>query len=359
VEITFVRHAESEANGAGRWQGQGDSPLSDRGREQARMLGRRLSAHPFDLVVCSDLGRACATAEALGVPVEPDPGWREVDVGRWEGLTRQEVATAYPEEMRAIAAGEPVAMGGGESWVDMHARVDAALERLLGRLDADARVLVVSHGGTIGGVLAGMLDSRERRPWAFGRATNTALSTIRIGNGLAEILRFNDAAHIGPIGPWLSDRITAGAPVGTLVAHGPTARPTEPSEPTAGRSRGDPWALGLERLAAWYSPPDSLWATADPAARLAGAVLSTRHGVPLMDQALEAHALTRHVATHHTRGGRCAVVIDGESISRWATGALEGPNPRARLAPLAHAALSHFVLDGEDPVLADYNVAPL
>ena len=54
MEITFVRHGQSEANAAGRWQGQSDSPLSEHGQEQARLLAKRLAGRPFDVVLASD-----------------------------------------------------------------------------------------------------------------------------------------------------------------------------------------------------------------------------------------------------------------------------------------------------------------
>ena len=83
VRLVLVRHAESEANIGGRWQGQGDSPLSERGKSQARALAERIARVGLqpDLVVCSDLRRASETARAaFGDAVEVDPLWREIDL---------------------------------------------------------------------------------------------------------------------------------------------------------------------------------------------------------------------------------------------------------------------------------------
>ena len=69
-ELLLIRHAESEWNVLGRWQGHADPPLSPRGLSQARELATRLVAelgrHSVDVLVCSDLRRTRETAEAVG-----------------------------------------------------------------------------------------------------------------------------------------------------------------------------------------------------------------------------------------------------------------------------------------------------
>ena len=102
LEICFVRHAQSVSNAAGVWQGQGDSPLSELGRSQVAALRDAISGDDYDLVLSSDLSRAADTAEALGAPVEHDPRWREIDVGRWEGLTMEQVVERFPEQIAAL-----------------------------------------------------------------------------------------------------------------------------------------------------------------------------------------------------------------------------------------------------------------
>jgi len=54
-EFVLIRHGESTWNAAGLWQGQGDPPLSDRGRSQARLLAKRLAAEAPRRLVASDL----------------------------------------------------------------------------------------------------------------------------------------------------------------------------------------------------------------------------------------------------------------------------------------------------------------
>jgi probable phosphoglycerate mutase len=195
MQITFIRHAETAGNTRHVWQGHSDSPLSETGRRQAADLGRRPQVRGFDLVVGSDLGRVVATVRSAGLDHEPDPVWREVDVGAWEGLTRDEVAEQFPEELEALQRGEEVRIGGAETWKEFGERVDSAVADLVGRCDPGDRVAVFTHGGVIHSLVAGHLGLRaRRRPLPFDRLGNTSLTTFRIGEAVS-LETFNDASH--------------------------------------------------------------------------------------------------------------------------------------------------------------------
>lgn len=215
TEIWLVRHGETTANAAGVWQGHGSVGLSERGREQAAVVGRRLARTSFDVVVASDLERTRATAAGAGLRAEPDPAWREMDIGRWEGLHREEVVARYGDELRALAAGQEVAAGGGETWNGFCARVDAALAALEQRLLPGERALVVTHGGAIHALVSGLLRFRSRgRPWPVEHGGNTAV-TVLVGTGAGmQVRALNDDAHLGAPAP------DGGAAVVGLARHG-------------------------------------------------------------------------------------------------------------------------------------------
>jgi broad specificity phosphatase PhoE len=227
TEIVFVRHGESTYNVAGRWQGQGDAPLSERGREQARALAARLGAERFDLIVASDLSRATDTARALGRPLERDPAWRELDVGAWEGLTREEVDARFPDQVRALQRGEPIRVGGGESWGDVRVRGLAALAALRERLGDGDRALVVAHGGLLLTLTSALLGVDERRPAPLGKLDNTALTRVRFRGDAAEVEVFNDATHLRAPGAFVAARLAAGDAVVRLVCRDGGAPPPE------------------------------------------------------------------------------------------------------------------------------------
>ena len=199
VHITLVRHGESLANLSQRWQGQGDSALSDLGREQARAVAKRLEARQFDRVIASDLERADATARALARPYQSDAGFREFDIGAWEGLTREQVAERYPEELARLEAGEDVALGGGENYGRFCARVDASLLRLREQLAPGQRGLVVCHGGVIGSLVSGALGLRGVRDLTIARVLNTSITELSFdADGQVTLQVFNDSLHLAP-----------------------------------------------------------------------------------------------------------------------------------------------------------------
>lgn len=354
VEITLVRHAESESNVTGRWQGQGDSQLSDEGQSQARALAARLAGDRFDLVVCSDLSRCCDTAAAIGLPTEKACAWREIDVGRWEGLTRPEVAARFPEEVAGLAEGAlDVKIGGGESWLELYARVDEAFASLRARLEPGQRALVVTHGGVIHGLMSGLLGLRDTRPRPIGRISNTALTTVRVDPEGVTVVRYNDSGHLGPLGQWVSERVTAEDTVVTLVAHDEGAAPDVPGEERAGRARGHRPMMAVEQLAGWYPRLDMLHSVRDPRLRNAAAVVAERHGTEVSDHPFDLGDPPRALNLAGETGRRVGLVAPPAAVAAAAEKIVGG---RARMAPPAHASIAHVVRTRKGYTLGDYNV---
>jgi 2,3-bisphosphoglycerate-dependent phosphoglycerate mutase len=149
--VILARHGESDWNAARRFQGHADRPLTERGRRQAEELARRLAGLPLDAVYASDLARArdtaAAAATAQGLEVETLRELREVDVGSWSGLTREEAERRFPDGYRRWLDWD-AGWDDGETYEKMGARVAAAIRRL-GARHPGGRILVVSHGGSI------------------------------------------------------------------------------------------------------------------------------------------------------------------------------------------------------------------
>ncbi|HSQ36546.1 MAG TPA: histidine phosphatase family protein [Acidimicrobiia bacterium] len=280
VEIWLARHGESTANIEGVWQGQSDAALSPRGEEQAKLLGARLSGHSFDLVVASDLERTTATAALAGLSAEPASALRELDLGRWEGLTSAEVMARYPEEMRALMAGEDVPIGGGETWRGFCARVDSAVEAVVARLRDGRRALVVTHGGLIGAYLSGLLRYRARsRPWPVEHPHNTALTVIVAEGADRRVRVLNDATHLGGGPPAGASDTVVG-----LARHGESE--ANRHDVWHGVTDGPLSARGLEQgaeLAARYDSVEHVYTSHLQRARLtAAAFIGGREMEPLV-----------------------------------------------------------------------------
>jgi broad specificity phosphatase PhoE len=184
--ILLARHGESDWNRDRRWQGHADRPLTERGREQARALTERLSDIRLDAIYSSDLERTRATAEvvaqARGMAVEQVPGLREVDVGSWSGLTREEAEERYPQDFARWRDGG-AGWTDGETYEEMSARVLESISAIAAA-HPDERILVVSHGGPIRAVHAAALgmdvhEYRRLRPVE----PNARLSAVCTENG--------------------------------------------------------------------------------------------------------------------------------------------------------------------------------
>jgi broad specificity phosphatase PhoE len=152
--IYFVRHGETEWNREGRVQGHFDAPLTERGIEQARCAGlilRELLAReqPYGMRV-SPLGRTRHSAQlildSIGELIageQIDDQVIEVSWGRWNGLTREEIAARDPEEWQAREADRwNVAPPDGESHAMLAERVRGWLESVR----EAPRLIVVGHG---------------------------------------------------------------------------------------------------------------------------------------------------------------------------------------------------------------------
>lgn len=182
TRLLLVRHAESEWNAVGRWQGQADPGLSERGRLEARTAAATLIG-AVEHIVSSDLRRAAQTAEIIAAeldlePVERDSALREIDVGRWSGFTSREIEERWPGDLDRWRRGEPVNNGGEDRSV--------FLERIVASVSAHAArdggpVLVVTHGAAIG-VLERHLDVHPGSP-----VPRLAGRWFEVGGGISSV----------------------------------------------------------------------------------------------------------------------------------------------------------------------------
>ncbi len=156
TRIVLVRHGETDWNRENRFQGHADPPLNDLGRSQALVLAGHLASEPFAAAYTSPLRRAVETAAILARELGLDPietaSLKEVDVGSWSGLTRDEVEARFPTGYeRWLEYGH--GWDDGESYDELGARVSSELLRI-GELHRGQRVLAVTHGGPIRSALA-------------------------------------------------------------------------------------------------------------------------------------------------------------------------------------------------------------
>ncbi len=182
ASLLLIRHAESSWNAAGRWQGHGDPPLSDRGRAQANALARELAHETIDVLVSSDLRRAAETAaivgQARGLQPELNPRLRELDLGDWEGLTSDQIERTAGDVLRRLNDGDlDVRPGGGENLRELEQRAFSVVTELvdahLGR-----RLAIVTHLGVIRALLGEFSES----PCGVGTGSAASGPVAGVGN---------------------------------------------------------------------------------------------------------------------------------------------------------------------------------
>jgi broad specificity phosphatase PhoE len=150
--LYLARHGETDDNvPPARVMGWIDTPLNERGREQARALAREAAGHGFASLFTSHLRRARETADIVGeaIGVEPvvDERLAESRRGEWEGRLVEDIRREDPNAWEAFTRdAEGFVFPGGESLEQHCARVAEAIRDVAA---APQPALVICHGGTI------------------------------------------------------------------------------------------------------------------------------------------------------------------------------------------------------------------
>jgi len=192
--LTLIRHALTDWNVNGRFQGQTDVPLSDEGREQARQLARYVSGLEADAVVfASPLARARETAE-IAFPdreVRFDARLEELDFGAFEGRTQLE-NERHPRWSWWMADPFEREAPDGESYRQLRERAIAWMEGV----GAVEHVVAVTHSGTIQMLLAHVLGVERPRWRKRIYLRHTGISRVLFRGAEAVVERVNDTRHL-------------------------------------------------------------------------------------------------------------------------------------------------------------------
>ncbi|MFP2897447.1 histidine phosphatase family protein [Corallococcus sp. 4LFB] len=199
TEFILLRHGETEWNAQGRLQGHLNSSLSREGLRQADALAARLATLPFQALYSSDLDRAAQTAARIaartGHDVQQDARLRERGLGILEGLTRAEAGQRHPDVFSAYAEGPAdYVVPEGESATQ---RLRLALHCLedLGARHAEARVVVVTHGGVLSALLRHCLGIPPATPRAFS-VLNAGWNQFDLHAGGLRLVTWGDVSHL-------------------------------------------------------------------------------------------------------------------------------------------------------------------
>ena len=175
-QVYFVRHGETVWNVENKICGATESPLTARGREQARAIGRELRARmdagelKLDRMLCSPLSRARDTAEEIAnileLPLAVDVRLREQNFGKWEGTARDGEGFQRAKENFIYS------FSGGESMMRVAQRIYNLLDEL--REEKDTSYLLVAHNG-ISRIVESYFRDMENEEFASFGIRNAAL----------------------------------------------------------------------------------------------------------------------------------------------------------------------------------------
>nr|VDG63183.1 alpha-ribazole-5'-phosphate phosphatase [Streptococcus thermophilus] len=201
TRFVLLRHGQTEHSARRAYSGSSDPALTETGQEQARRAAGALAAMgTIDAIVASPATRAqetaAACAEALGMPaekIETVEGFREVDFGSFEGLTRAEAEEQFPDEFAAWTGSANHAPPEGESLAGLHRRVTRARLKVQQKHEGKT-VLVVTHMTPIKSVVRQALSSG---PDTFKHMflDLASISVVEFYGDVGVLRSFNDVAH--------------------------------------------------------------------------------------------------------------------------------------------------------------------
>ncbi len=196
--IYLVRHAQSEFNEKGLFQGRLDSDLTPLGFVQARMVANFLKGKNIQAILSSPQRRAYKTAltisDVLDLPVEIDERLREMSFGNLEGKRFLDLASQERDLIKAWLE-NPVKspLPTQESMILFEERVKSFLEDITAR--EEETVVVVAHGGTLHALVCLAIGISLEKMW-WVHMDNTGVSLLEHDGGSFRLRFLNKLCHL-------------------------------------------------------------------------------------------------------------------------------------------------------------------
>lgn len=200
MKIYITRHGETEWNREGKMQGWEDSKLTQKGIENARLLGERLKEVDFDCIYCSPLGRAVETAEHIrgdrDIRIVLNESLKEMHFGLWEGMMHSEIKEMFPEQYQSFWESphlyEPIK---GECYPDFIRRVRLGFYDITEN-SKDENILIVTHAGVKKAIYSIFKNIPIEKFWDPPFMYDTCLTIIEKNDkGISFILE-GDISHL-------------------------------------------------------------------------------------------------------------------------------------------------------------------
>ena len=199
-KLLLVRHGDTESGSTLRYWGQSDVKLSAVGLKQAERLRDRLATEKIDAIYTSNLQRASVTAKVIASNHQSNvitcDELNEVNFGKVEGLTFDEVSRLYPEVAKLwVSRSLSLEFPDGENFEKFNNRVSKFLSRLE-KHALEETILVVAHAGPLRLLVCHLLGL-ELRHWRQFRLDLASLSIVETYSQGAILNLLNDVSHLG------------------------------------------------------------------------------------------------------------------------------------------------------------------
>lgn len=178
-------------------------PLCEAGKKQAALVGKRLKNYHIGKLYSSDLIRAVETAQIINQQLQVEheivPEFAEICFGDLEGLSDDTIKEQFGRFLEHRNSRiDDVAYPGGECGKDVFARAMPQLRKIIDKKESE-NIAIVTHGGTIRSILAGILgDDFSLKLYFAKNLENCSITQINYleDSGRFYIERVNDYAHI-------------------------------------------------------------------------------------------------------------------------------------------------------------------
>ncbi len=215
ARLILVRHGETDWNQQGRFQGQIDIPLNEKGKAQALAAGELLRLVQIDKAFTSSMSRPKQTAEAIlqshpGIHLSESEGLVEIGHGLWEGKLESEIKTKWPDLLEKWKySPEIVKMPEGETIHEVWERSVETWNMLCSRLAPHETALVVAHDAVNKTILCHLLGLSPADIWTIKQGNGgITIVDISVDSGQPAVVTcLNLTSHLGG----LIDRTAAGA----------------------------------------------------------------------------------------------------------------------------------------------------
>ena len=201
--IYLVRHGYSLANEKNLFLGHGDMGLTEKGKLQAEVASEYLSSLKPDVIYSSDLIRAKdtakPTAEKLGLKINLDKRFREIDAGEWDFMPFLDWIKNYPDEFKKWGDDKYNARCvGGETIIELKDRIVGAIEELV-KLHENQTIMIFAHANPIQVFSAYATGDFKENINKIGDPPNVSTTKVEYNDGKLNLIEYGKADYLGDI----------------------------------------------------------------------------------------------------------------------------------------------------------------